>query len=104
MHFIYTKNGVQYCIDDQYICDTCINIHHQNFKYKQLLFCVIFIGIIVDLILIKTPFSFINIITVISLPYLYLYFKKKVNTSTGNLNNNVMIIHCIDCGHTNINL
>ena len=104
MHFIYTKNGVQYCIDDHYTCDTCISIHHQNFKNKQLLLCVVFIGIVVDLILIKTPFWFINIITVISLPYLYFYFKKEVNTSTGSLNNEDMIIHCIECGHTNINL
>jgi Flp pilus assembly protein TadB len=100
MHFIYTKNGVQYCIDDRFTCDACISNQHQIFKYQQLLFCIIVIGIIC-LILIKTPFWFINIVAVISLPYMYLLIKNK-KRYTRRLNNEEMIAHCIECGHTNI--
>ncbi len=101
MRFIYTKNGVQYCIDGHFTCDTCINNQYQNAKSQQLLFCIFFIGI-VCLILIKTPFWFINIVAVISLPYLCFHIKKKDKTLTDRLNNEDMIVHCIECGHTNI--
>lgn len=100
MHFIYIKNGVQYCIDEQFTCESCISNHHQNFKYQLLLFALIFTGLIC-LIFIKSPIWFIDIVVVTSLPYFYFFMKNYNRKFSSKLHNEDMITHCIECGQTN---
>jgi 1,4-dihydroxy-2-naphthoate octaprenyltransferase len=101
MNFIYIKNGVQHCIDEHYICESCINNHHQNSKHLQTLFALIFIGIF-TLILIQSPVWFINIVFVISLPYMYFFIKKYNRNNIMQSYDEDMVNHCAECGQTNL--